>query len=282
MGFEHVPGVSFEHVPEDELQIRLQVARHQAQIARENREDAADAFRWVFETNYGEVEELYRVGGPLVYAGHLHPMTEREREYLREVKVPVVVPRNAEREHQIFLEFKDAAEAYMRLLESAARRSPDDADEFLIELARALTTLCGVAYRLPNIWDDDWKFPGERSFKESMEAMQNFGVIGPLAQLLEGRHDYVTVVAFGRDAPKDDAEAELLGGTLVDDLSSIYEDVEEGLHMLAAGSSEGEVIYRWHWDFWNHSGTHAVDALRIIHAQVAQSQGGGSIIGDPS
>jgi hypothetical protein len=282
MGFEHVPGVSFEHVPEDELEIRLRVARQLAQIARENREDEGDAFRWVFQSNYGEVKELYRTGGLLLDAGCQQPITEREREYLREVKVPVVVPRNAEREHQIFLEFKDAAETYMRLLDSAGGRSPGDADEFLIELARALTTLCGVAYRLPDIWDDDWKFHGERSFKESMKAKQNFGVMGPLARLLEGRHDYVTVVAFGPCAPRDDAEAELLGGTLLDDLSSIYEDVEEGLHMLAAGSSEGEVIYRWHWDFWNHSGTHAVDALRIIHAQVAQSQGGGSIIGDPS
>ena len=64
------------------------------------------------------------------------------------------------------------------------------------------------------------------------------------------------------------------------DLVSIYSDVEDGLHLLAKGSSEGEAIHTWHWGFWNHSGEHAVNALRIVHAHAAPSQGGGTIIGD--
>ena len=260
--------MEIEDVPEDELRVRLHVARVLAEFAQ-NRQDEASEYRWAFETNLEAVKETYAKGPPL--EGRPEPMTELEREYLRDTKVPVVVPRDPVREHEIFVEFKAAAESYMRVIDSAE----GDADEYLINVARTLAPLLAVAYRLPDIWDDEWTFPGERSVEERIKAEQNVGFGGQL----DGRHEYVTVVAFGRDVPENDADAVLLGGSLFEDLGSIYTDVEDGLHMLAKGSSEGEVIYTWHWGFWNHWGEHAVDGLRIVHAQVAGSQGGGTSIG---
>jgi hypothetical protein len=69
------------------------------------------------------------------------------------------------------VEFKARAEQYMRVIDSAEGR---DADAFLIDVARTLALLVAVAYRLPDIWDDDWTFSGEtnESTEESVERQR--------------------------------------------------------------------------------------------------------------
>ena len=54
-------------------------------------------------------------------------------------------------------------------------------------------------------------------------------------------------------------------GTLVDDLTSIYEDLNEGTALLAAGGSAEDVIWAWHVKFQSHWSRHALGALHALN-----------------
>ena len=64
-----------------------------------------------------------------------------------------------------------------------------------------------------------------------------------------------------------------LGGSLADDLADIYLEMKINLNLLAEGASENEIVWDWRFGFWNHWGAHAVEALRVIHAQLAAMGG---------
>jgi|SRR5438270_4383892 len=59
---------------------------------------------------------------------------------------------------------------------------------------------------------------------------------------------------------------EPVGGTLADDLASIYEDLYGGVELLAAGGSHQDVIWTWHINFQIHWGRHALGALQALNA----------------
>jgi len=64
--------------------------------------------------------------------------------------------------------------------------------------------------------------------------------------------------------PRDLDETPVVG-TLVDDLGSIYEDLNEGAALLAAGGSAEDVIWAWYVNFQIHWGRHVLGALQALN-----------------
>jgi hypothetical protein len=59
--------------------------------------------------------------------------------------------------------------------------------------------------------------------------------------------------------------AEPVGGSLADDLASIYEDLYGGSALLAAGGAVEDVIWSWRFNFQTHWGRHALGALQALN-----------------
>lgn len=57
---------------------------------------------------------------------------------------------------------------------------------------------------------------------------------------------------------------ELVIGSLADDLADIYVDLREGIDLLEAGHPN-DAVWQRRFDYENHWGDHAVDALRALH-----------------
>ena len=57
-----------------------------------------------------------------------------------------------------------------------------------------------------------------------------------------------------------------VGGTLADDLASIYEDLYPGVELFGAGGSHQDVIWTWRFNFQVHWGRHALGALQALSA----------------
>lgn len=53
-------------------------------------------------------------------------------------------------------------------------------------------------------------------------------------------------------------------GSLYDDLTSIYNDVREGVILFEQGYCS-EATWQWKWNFENHWKYHAVDAIRALN-----------------
>jgi hypothetical protein len=53
-------------------------------------------------------------------------------------------------------------------------------------------------------------------------------------------------------------------GSLTDDLSDIYHDLQEGI-VLYEGKKYNEAVWSWKFSFETHWGSHAIDAARALH-----------------
>jgi hypothetical protein len=58
---------------------------------------------------------------------------------------------------------------------------------------------------------------------------------------------------------------EPVGGSLADDLASIYEDLYEGSALLASSGTAEDVISTWKINFESHWGRHALGALQALN-----------------
>jgi hypothetical protein len=158
--------------------------------------------------------------------------------------------------------FHSAAERYVAMVEAAEGRS---AEQLLADLVRVLPVLYEAALRLPSPDVESAELPEAALTHEQWKE-----VVDRLRVVLGDADRYWTIVPFGEDG------REVLAGSLADDLADIYRDVKEGLDLAAAGESENEVVWEWRFGFWTHWGRHAVEALRVIHAQLAAGGSGPS------
>jgi len=164
-------------------------------------------------------------------------------------------------DHDPILRFKAVAEAFCGSIESAGTRSRDD---FLREVAAALSSLYRAALDVPDVWDDDWQFVGEHG--PSKPAQRRLDAA--LRQMLSDADMYTTVVAYGEH------EGEEVGGhSLSDDLLDIYVEVFVGLELLRSGSTPGEAAWMWRFGFWGHWGEHAVQAASFTPESLRTSAG---------
>ena len=59
---------------------------------------------------------------------------------------------------------------------------------------------------------------------------------------------------------------EVVGGTIADDLVSVYADLKVGSDMRTASAALEDVMWEWQLQFRTHWGRHAAAALYAIHA----------------
>jgi hypothetical protein len=60
-------------------------------------------------------------------------------------------------------------------------------------------------------------------------------------------------------------------GTLADDLADIYRDLKKGLELKSRSEPPETIIWGWRVLFYSHWGTHAIEALHVIHSRLEQT-----------
>jgi hypothetical protein len=150
-------------------------------------------------------------------------------------------------------DFRRTAEAYVALVDGV-----EDCDTLLTELTSLLPVLYSTATKLPDVAPvGDDEPPRESRFEDW--------------QLVSGRLDRLFGDAdlyWAIDPSSGSADQEPVAGSLSDDLTDIYLDVNDGLSLLAAGGPEVDAVWEWRFSFWSHWGVHAADAIRVIQARV--------------
>jgi hypothetical protein len=155
--------------------------------------------------------------------------------------------------------FRSAAERYVAVIEGAEGQS---VERLFADLVEVLPVLYERAARLPHPG-----VSGELPDTARLTHEQWTEVCDRLERVFGADDLYWTVIPFG------DKKREELAGSLADDLADIYRDVKDGLTLLAAGESESHIVWEWRFGFWSHWGTHAVAALRVIHAHLVDMRG---------
>jgi hypothetical protein len=64
---------------------------------------------------------------------------------------------------------------------------------------------------------------------------------------------------------------------IADDVADVWRDVKRGLLALGEGHRPDDVTWQWRFDFYSHWGRHATEALRALHARLADEGGPGSL-----
>ena len=59
-------------------------------------------------------------------------------------------------------------------------------------------------------------------------------------------------------------------GSLADDIADIYRDVVSGLRAFQSGL-RAEAIWEWGFNFRDHWGRHATEAIKALHAWLAEN-----------
>jgi Domain of unknown function (DUF5063) len=146
-------------------------------------------------------------------------------------------------------EFDQLSRRYSALIEDG----PSDREEWLAQVEVALADLYATALRLP-LTDPTNAEPPERSANR-LELMTK--VAEKLGQD-NGFYRFVFNPFWDNDEP--------VGGTIADDLVSVYADLQAGCQMLAASASLEDVVWEWQFQFRSHWGRHAAAALYAIRA----------------
>jgi hypothetical protein len=153
--------------------------------------------------------------------------------------------------------FCSAAERYVQIID---RAGDDGLASLYKSLVDSLPALYRAAQRLPYPPGDFEDLP--ESNRVTHEQWQE--IFDLLSSTLGKEEDlYVTVEPRGEENPP------LLVGSLADDLADIYRDVKETLAHVATDEDQIAILWEARLAFWSHWGSHAVDALRIIHTQYA-------------
>jgi uncharacterized protein DUF5063 len=170
----------------------------------------------------------------------------------------VVVPRGS-RAQWPRVEMRREAERYCSLIERAASL---EREEFVVQLAASLADLLSAAARLPEVAPTDAEPSGSPSPKQWSERFAE------VQQTLAEWDGYWTTLA---PCGESDNDAVML--SLGDDLVDIWRDLKEGLLALEEGAAPEDVTWEWRFGFYSHWGRHATEALRALHARLAD-QGG--------
>lgn len=154
---------------------------------------------------------------------------------------------------------RDEAERYCSLIE---RADAFTRDAFVAALAESLAGLLAAAAELPDVSPTKLDLahrPRQGQWSEHFAAVQR--VLG------EWDGYWTTTATHGDNAQ----EPAML--PLGDDLADIWRDLKQGLLALEAGAPTADVVWEWRFGFYAHWGRHATEALRALHARLADSGG---------
>ncbi len=155
---------------------------------------------------------------------------------------------------------RDEAGRFCQLIESAGSTAKE---EFAAELFVSIAGLVAMASRLPNVSPTDAELPDGPShdeWKRRYDAI--YETLGEWA-------DYWTTMTTADYCSTPDP----VSLTLADDLADIWRDLKSGLLALDTGASAQDVIWDWRFAFYSHWGSHAVEALRALHARLVNVDG---------
>jgi hypothetical protein len=151
------------------------------------------------------------------------------------------------------------AERYCSLIDGAASF---ERETFVAELAASLAALLSAAAQLPDVNPTDADLPGRPSQEEWSER---FAAVRRTLGEWDGYR--TTLAPYGKEAE----DAVLLA--LADDLADIWRDLKQGLRALDDGAPPDDVTWEWRFGFYTHWGRHATEALRALHARLAERGG---------
>jgi hypothetical protein len=156
-------------------------------------------------------------------------------------------------------EFREQAERYCALVEGARayRRR-----EYAALLVESLAGLVWAAARLPDLEPTPGDLPDQPTHEDWSERA---GAVGQI--LGQWTQYWTTTETVGDDEP------EVTTLPLWDDLADVWRDVKQGLLALEGDAPVEDVVWEWRWGFWMHWGAHATEALRALHARLAEEGG---------
>ncbi|WP_254510861.1 DUF5063 domain-containing protein [Anatilimnocola floriformis] len=147
-------------------------------------------------------------------------------------------------------QFAAEAELFVQWAEGGIRDGHDGATEALQRIAR----LYGAGVCLPCPESGDIQ---EEPYRVTRDEWQTVYARSAKLQL-----DF-----YNTCEPILDVEPEYMVGSLSDDIADIYRDVCTGLRLFRAGH-RNEAAWEWEFNFRAHWGTHAADAIRVLHHHV--------------
>ena len=154
---------------------------------------------------------------------------------------------------------RDEAERCCALIEQAESM---ERAEFAVALAASLAGLLSAASQLPDVEPGDFEIPdgpGQEQWSDRFTAIQR--TLGEWA-------DYWTTLATHGDEA-----SEPVFLPMGDDLADIWRDLKRGLIGLEHGAPADDVTWEWRFGFHTHWGRHATEALRAVHARLADEGG---------
>ncbi|QYJ04097.1 DUF5063 domain-containing protein [Nocardioides panacisoli] len=148
-------------------------------------------------------------------------------------------------------EFRKCAATYCDLIENAGVLGRE---VLLAHLHELLPALICVALRLPEVETSEGDSP---EIDQESWAAQYRRLAGALGA--EGAY-WTTLATLG------DALPQPVMLPLADDLADIWRDLKAPLIALDGETSLSDAAWEWRFSFHSHWGSHAVEALRAVHA----------------
>ena len=153
-------------------------------------------------------------------------------------------------QQDMYSAFRERAQAFCQIVESAAGL---ERKTFLDLLETTLAQVYAAAVVLPFVELATSSLPDS-----PFSVEQWSGLWQALRNKLGAADPYRGVFD-----PTEKEEA--IDMSLSQDISEIYEDLKEALELERKGVPEADLRWSWHFDFRDHWGRHAVNALNALH-----------------
>ena len=163
-------------------------------------------------------------------------------------------------------QFAAVATQFCKLVDDA---SSLDRTDFLKQIYQILPKLMDLAISLPDPDETDDE-ADEEDFDDENAAPPKAGAVATGHEEWKRRYAQLTNVLGDWDKYREVfnpyRDADVIYGSLADDLADIYSDLYKPLSSVSM--SADEKIWNWQFSFQTHWGHHAIDALRAIHARL--------------
>jgi hypothetical protein len=153
----------------------------------------------------------------------------------------------------ILSRFRETAEKFIETVDTAPRL---ERDAFLEATGRCLSGLYSSALQIPYGKLESSEPPSENGSVPKDEWL-------PLYRLLREKLGEVDRYWLVFDPTENEAPVQ---GSLAIDISEIYQDLQESLHLMDDGKiPEADLLWQLRFDFRSHWGRHLLGALTAIH-----------------
>jgi hypothetical protein len=146
--------------------------------------------------------------------------------------------------------FRAAATKFIEVVDSAPHLQTES---FLASVSHSMAELYGSALSLPRVE------PETRS--EDGTPLET----DKLIELERSLREKIGLLDIYWTVFDSTAKQEPVQGSLAGDISEIYFDLKQSLHLEKIGIPQSDLLFDWHLDFRSHWGRHLLGALTAIH-----------------